>query len=614
MAVLRGSFSFAVPFSFLLAISFSILSASEATGSSSTCAEVDDAASLIHVRRTSGGSPAKAAEKAEAFSQHPGADEAAILNVIDEAFKDVKGPGSFLETNMHTDNTWQICGTINWPSNPSIAPGTLIYKDMEEKLGIVQYCDPSTGSARDDATCKAIYGAQRAILQLVEQFPQGPKFVNASITDWGDYHSYIDGSVGPAVKDSMPPVAPVLNGNAASGWILCDIIRMVLTQSASQAGAGVCGWVAPLGALSRRAPAQAIKMLVRLMWTGRTSSKMSQPCPYIYEEQPGLVPYQDENGWVPRWFSGTDVHCTGNSADCHAASGSPLQPAGATFAFTQSLQSSYRASVGGSCDLHPAQLNYPGASKSFVATIKAVGGQFRYGSLWACNTVIDPVNQACKVIANPELRGPLSAADFWTLFNYPIEPVKADEFDTKVKETVAKAGAAGEDVGQAVSAAITQLSASSTWIATYFKTILDIYGGDMQKALTLTDLSDTWDVPSFTEDMLASACKAELAFFQIDSAPLQGGGKTPEDAIGRAGPYYPQDKTKKGKCDHAVFLETCDLENDLYTVWTWGSRRYLTKLGLLGTPVTSTGDPNPAGPWNTGLLCYATLGNLSSVP
>ncbi|CAE8612028.1 unnamed protein product [Polarella glacialis] len=348
-------------------------------------------------------------------------------------------------------------------------------------------------------------------------------------------------------------------------------------------------------------------MLVRLMWTGRTGSKMSQPCPYIYEEQPGLVPYQGEN-----------VHCTGNSADCAAAKGMPLQPAGATFAFTQSLQSSYRASVGGSCDLHPAQLNYPGASQSLVATTKAMGVMGSYASLWACNTVIDPVNQACKLIANPELRGSLSAADFWTLFNYPQDPLQLRELQIKIAETAAKATAASENATVAVIAAIAQLPPSS-WMATYFNTFMDLSDGDYEKAMA----SRHFAVPSFTEDLLASACKAELAFFLIDASPLLGGGKTPEDAIGRAGPCYPHYKTpedvrwmnaKKGKCDHFVFLETCDLENDLYTVWTWGSKRYLTKQGLLGRPVTATGDPNPAGPWNTGLLCFATLGSLSSVP
>ncbi|CAE8618381.1 unnamed protein product [Polarella glacialis] len=617
MAAFHGSFGFAVPFSFLLAVAFSILSAAQATGPSSTCDEVDDAASLMHLRQTNGGSfGAKASEKAQVLSQPPGGDEAAILQVIDEAFEDVKGPGSFLQSNVHEDDSWQICGGINWPSNPSIAPGTTIYRDMEEFLGITQYCDPNTGSARDDATCKAIYAAQRAIFELAGQFPQGPKFVNASITAWGNHPSYIDGSVGPVAKDSMPPVAPILNGNAASGWILCDIVRTVLTQSADQAGSGVCGWVAPLGALSRRAPAQAIRMLVRLMWSGRASSQMSQPCPYIYDQQPGLVPYEDnQNRWHPSWFSGSDVHCSGNAADCQVAIGSPLQPAGATFAFTQSLLSSFRASVGGSCDLHPAQLNYPGAPKSLPESITTVQGQGNYGSLYACNTMIDPVNQACKLVVNTELRGSLSSADFMTLFAYPSEPLQMKQFSTVCKDTAARAEANGENIGQAVSEAIKQLAASSTWIATYFKTIMDIYGGDLQKALTLISLSDTWGTPSFTEDLLASACKADVAFFSIDAEPMQNQGFTPESAVGRAGPYYPRPDGKEvkkvGECDHAVFLESCDQESDLYTIWTWGSRRYFTKLGLLGTPATDAGDPNPAGPFNTGVLCSATLGSLS---
>ncbi|CAE8585366.1 unnamed protein product [Polarella glacialis] len=459
MAAFHGSFGFAVVFGLLLAVSFSILSAAEATGPGSTCDEVDEASSLMHLRQTNGGS--FDAPPMTNGPQLPGGDEAAILQVIDKAFKDVKGPGSFLQSNVHEDDAWQTCGKMNWPRLSIHRAWT--YNDMVEKLGMTQHCHPHTGSARDDATCKAIKAAQRAILQLSMggKFPQGPKFVNASITAWGKYPSYIDGSVGPVAKDSMPPVAPILNGTAASGWILCDIVRTVLTQSANMAGAGVSSWVAPLGALSRRAPAQAIKMLVRLMWSGRATSQMSQPCPYIYDQQPGLVPYQDQTGgWHPSSFSSSaDEHCFGHAVDCKAAFGLPLQPAGATFAFEQSLLSSFRASVGGNCELHPSQLNYPGAPKSLTESMYTVQGQGNYGSLYACNAMIDPVNQACKLVVNSELRGSLSSADFMTLFAYPLEPLQSKQFETVCKDTAALPEANGENIGQAVSEAIKQLAA-----------------------------------------------------------------------------------------------------------------------------------------------------------
>merc|ERR1711941_69562 len=39
------------------------------------------------------------------------------------------------------------------------------------------------------------------------------------------------------------------------------------------------------------------------------------------------------------------------------------------------------------------------------------------------------------------------------------------------------------------------------------------------------------------------------------------------------------------ECNHAVYLETCDVENNNYVVWTWGTTFNLTREFILGWPV-----------------------------
>lgn len=531
-----------------------------------------------------------------------------INQIIDEEFADVKGKGGFLESNVLEDDTWQICSALDWPSDPNVAEGS-VYDSMMKELGFDEYCSVS-GKAPEDATCKAIFAAHKALVKLAKMFPKGPKFVNASITDWGTYNSWVDGSVGASVPGSMPPVRQIKSGNPTTGWMLCDIVRVVLTQSPNQVQSGTCGWIGQMGALAIRAPAQLIKMLVRLYWTGTVNSEMTRPCPYVYEQQPGLVPYQSATGWHPKSFaSKSAAACTGNEYDCAASAGKPWQPAGATFAWVQSLLSGYRAAAGGDCEIQGAPLNYPGAPAELGAQIESVQAQFASGAVWACNLVLDPVKKGCKQLVNTDIRGSMSLDAFWAYQAYPFEPMTNSMLGEKLGPLMT-----APDPGPAITEEYEKLSKTSELVKKNYDFLKNTFGS-IERALQFEATLENFPIPSFTEDLLKQACKADVAVLNVDSTVLNYFGKTPEETLRIdmvTAMTAMMGTVMVGRCDHFVFLQECDEELDIYTLWTWGSRRYMSRAALLGTSnVNAQGQAAANSPFHTGIVCYAVASELT---
>ncbi|CAE6930458.1 unnamed protein product [Symbiodinium natans] len=206
-----------------------------------------------------------------------------VEQVLDYFFADVNLLGSRIPAAIKQDNTWAECTQVDWTEHSGQGVKEVI-KAMEEELGVDAFC---AENPKDD-TCKAINAAIRTSWELVHRYELAPKFTSVAVTDWGEYPSWVAGSVGDVDREVEPPQAEVLDGKGLVGYSMCSILRTVLTGSPNQLGSGTCGWVASLGALSWAAPAQAIKMGVRLFWTGRILERL-EPCPNIYTLQPGLV-------------------------------------------------------------------------------------------------------------------------------------------------------------------------------------------------------------------------------------------------------------------------------------------------------------------------------------
>jgi len=147
--------------------------------------------------------------------------------------------------------------------------------------------------------------------------------------------------------------------------------------------------------------------------------------------------------------------------------------------------------------------------------------------------------------------------------------------------------------------------------------LADSYG------VNLLQLNDVYGppYPSFTEVELNETCNSHVNMLVIDATVLQIAFSNPKiiyqlrqerlPAFGNFG--LP---AKSHGCNHAVYLESCDYENNEYRIWTWGTTVTLTKEILLGYPTTqqfptAPGEYEPA--WNTGALCAAVKASKISI-
>eukprot|EP00928_Gymnodinium_smaydae_P017970 TRINITY_DN16850_c0_g1_i2.p1 TRINITY_DN16850_c0_g1~~TRINITY_DN16850_c0_g1_i2.p1 ORF type:complete len:659 (+),score=59.96 TRINITY_DN16850_c0_g1_i2:76-2052(+) len=588
------------------------------------------------------------------------AEENEILKIIEKSFEPVKRrPGDFLPSNIKHDKTWEMCTGIDWPANPPLERGTDIFRNMEDELGFKDFCWPG-GIAPEDPTCLAVFATVDALKALSERFPEGPMFANAFVVNWGRYDSWAQGAVDAVNLSATPPSAKVNKGNGIIGFAFCDIARTILTQSPNQMGAGICSHVAPLAALARLAPAKIFEMSVRLLWTGKIIPGLKAPCSYFFDRQPGLVPWQNGTaGWVPSeassiWSDRKSV-CTGNEADCSKGS-SPAQPAGLTYMFSAAEVGQYSINNHGSCDgrkLFP--LTYPGSNPGIK---NDQGGNAKTG-LWGCRQDIDPVNSTCRVIANPKICGTLPLDLCGRYLSLPIDSSVFDRGSPKIIEFINSHGAYGINLKdpktQADLQTLMQSDSAAKVVVEYYQEVLGSYA-DTKYALEALfaviaySTTGVW-IPSFTEELLEQACNSKVALLTVDATPLTingVSGQTPfynsfdgwteadaQTKLKMVETYFTNaglvDKIKKylndpataklvtpspaavmkshGKCDHVVYLESCDARNDIYKIWTWGGYVNLTKATLLGLPVNTT---IANGTFNSGIICNAVVADKIS--
>eukprot|EP00931_Biecheleriopsis_adriatica_P026387 TRINITY_DN16063_c0_g1_i2.p1 TRINITY_DN16063_c0_g1~~TRINITY_DN16063_c0_g1_i2.p1 ORF type:complete len:682 (+),score=142.11 TRINITY_DN16063_c0_g1_i2:98-2143(+) len=590
----------------------------------------------------------------------PDKKEAEILDIIAKAFAAVHGPGKYIESSRKDDQTYEVCGLVDW-SVPHVTESRL-YKDGEVELGIVSKCKNS--NTQDDL-CKALGAFTQSMRTLAKKFPEGPKFYNAFVTDWGKYNSWVNGSVGKVSYQTEPPSAKVNDGNGIIEYAICDIVREILTQSPKQYGAGVCSHVASLDALANKAPAKLLEMAVRLLWTGRHSTHEEHSCSYVYERQPGLVPWKNEESqWVPK--SAADAMakqeslCTGNAADCSQAAGQPTQPMGLAFMWAQAAASEIDTGHGGTCKGRKVgMLNYPGISKEDAALIGNDQGGSAASMLWACRHFIDPKGGTCRLHFNRAACGGLpfevcsKFSTTWLPVLYKESVLKFATEDATLD--VIKQTLTGFMAGQSQSslASLVPKNVNASWNKMWGKDvrgklaseqILDRMGsGNMYLAMGVliadTTALDFYDgVPSATEEVLATACSAKVATLLVASDPLQfleqlGNLPTNYSLTGSffganisaadlaiefksdATPAMVEQAneildavvadTRKpyGMCNHAVFLDVCDEANNEYSLWSWGKLYKVSKELLLGQPVQLEGDES--GAYNSGMMCAA---------
>ncbi|CAE7848967.1 unnamed protein product [Symbiodinium necroappetens] len=272
--------------------------------------------------------------------------------ILDVYFKDINMTGRRIAEAIHNEQTWAECASVDWTQEALEFDSTGKLGEMRKRLGVDAYC----AKKKTDVTCLAI---------------------------------------------------EVLDPTGVVGFGVCSILRTVLTGSPHQQQQGTCGWVSSLGALSWAAPAQAIKMGMRLFWTG-TMLKSIKTCANIYDLQPGLVPLV--KGSAER------VLCYKR---CHTFEGwQPVQASGVTAMWTYALLSSIVEHPQG-CPI-PSAINVVYTDMEFEdpeawQQFRQISDQGENQSIAMCKRLISPdcdiawldgrgdsvaLERACKVVEN----------------------------------------------------------------------------------------------------------------------------------------------------------------------------------------------------------------------
>jgi len=552
--------------------------------------------------------------------------------LINDKFANITGAGGYNEHDIKEDATWQKCTSIDWTevaSEPTM-DGKLqlpALQRMLDELELSERCNCSSEWCQDD-TCKAVFAAIDVFTELCNS-EHDPAFANYSVTTWGYYPSWVKGSVeGLDYTMEMPVKVKLTHPKGVCGYAICDLLRTILTQSANQMMTGTCSYVASLAALSRKAPAKAIKVATRLFWLGEMTDELGPPCPLIFAQQPGLIPFKTRYGWKPDFYTdGSSGGCSGSAMDCGHASGMPQQNIGLTFSWSQTLISVWMKENWGYCadDAVRAGITYPGQSREDAAMATRNQGGWYNSMVWECKNLFHlGEGSSCRLVMNPLVcslgldKAPM-CKEKWA--KEPAFPVMSEVFQydiIKYRSEAFEHGIIGYDAQEAyVKPAIRAKYNASEYsrLLEYLDLLEHLAAQYGTSWLQINELSGP-PYPSFTFAELNETCNAHINMLIIDATVLQVAFSNPEVIYQLKMQKLPlfgslNLPAKSYGCNHAVFLESCDHDANEYTIWTWGTAVTLTREILLGYPTTQRGFPTapdsyvPA--WNTGALCAAVV-------
>lgn len=346
------------------------------------------------------------------------------------------------------------------------------------------------------------------------------------------------------------------------------------------------------------------KIAMRTMWTGRPTDDMPEPCEYIYEQQPGLVPFVDRNGTVrPRVFTGSvSAPCDTREGPCETGGGGPNQAAGLQFMWTQSLISSYIRYSWAGCD-KPGQpkirMTYPGQPKAEFDESNSVQHGNMASMFWMCQRVIDPIGGTCTAIFNYEICDDINNEDCYAYLTFPIETKLADLYDNAPSEYEKW-----------------QMRKEFPNVERYDELITQVAKQNGK------DQDDEWvpgeSFPSLTEELLEKMCAADVALMTVVSEALVFALDHPEkwEHIRKNNFYFyaPDDALDFAKCNHVVFLQSCNYEDNNYVLWSWGVTIKMTREILIGEILDRHVNSRSNSTFTTGIACSAVVAHQVSVP
>ncbi|CAJ1364156.1 unnamed protein product [Effrenium voratum] len=553
-------------------------------------------------------------------------------SIINEAFGNVTEDGGYLLGNIKADATWEECTRIDWnevakfdDEEGKLSPYSV--ERMLKELHLQACLDGESDWAKDD-TCKAVKAALEVSTELSHD-PFEPLFANFSVVAWGKYPSWVkDTVVDLDYSKPMPVKAKVKDPKGVIGYAICDLLRVILTQSADQMSTGTCSYVASLAALSHKAPAKLIKLAVRLFWTGMITPKVGKACDGIYHQQPGLVPFKSGYGWIPSFYqNGGSASCAGSAMDCATSQGRPQQNAALTFSWTQYLISTWMKENWGYCQKDGVRsgLTYPGQDDYDAAMATRNQGGWYNSMFWECANFIDPEGGSCKLLVNPNtcVLGKFEVCEKkWSL--EPAFEVQSEVWEPLVVKYRTEAWMQGavsySEQEKYVIPKLHEAFAEKPLLRDYLEFLQSLANKTGESVFEINEVSGP-PFPSFTEELLKQTCEAYTNLLVIDATVLQVAFSNPgiiQQARDQDLPLFGNfglPSVSYG-CNHAVYLQSCDFKKDLFKIWTWGTTVTLSKRMLLGWPAAQRGYPTRAGAswtWNTGAICASVTADQITV-
>ncbi|CAE8615957.1 unnamed protein product [Polarella glacialis] len=441
--------------------------------------------------------------------------------------------------------SWQACASVDYSSSKGLHSDAV--HEMIQQIGLEDLRDEG------DATYSAFIAGYNTMMSL-RKLDANPRFQNYTLVNWlqpqTGFASW--GSAGNQVGEVdysvRPPAAEVLSKHAGDGFALCEFTQTILKQSNHQL-LNNCGPTAVLAALVIRSPALAFKKSLQLYYTGALPEMDTTPCPYVYEQQPGLIPFNASTPGYNAFPAGTNM-CPGVMLQTEGSGGGgQCQPVGIQRMWTTSMLDTYEqkmrreAGLDDGCSrslyesLHPEE---PTDKAQLTRNSMLVGAA---AVVYTCSvafgapcTFISPAVSECMQQLNLD-----EAA-----CTHLLTSKGASLSDSALVTPLAKQ-AMGSGNWAPVEQMIDERPTLTRWLGLLNGT------STAEKVKSLPVLMNLAMNPSSdgeaTAAMMAKACNAEHAMLAVNGAVLEGqpGG---------------------GPCDHCIFLEGC--EGDSYQVWSWG--------------------------------------------
>jgi len=216
----------------------------------------------------------------------------AMVSIIDTAFGDLAEKTHYrlpppVESGLLDYQLWQECAHLDYTSFSGIESATA--QELLKSIGITQLCQ------LNDPICKAFYAALEA-LQKLRKLNVKPKMQNYSLVNWAEnevgFPSWGSASQVDVDYSASPPTATTSDTSAGTGYAFCELVVTTMRQSNIQLF-NSCGPSAVLSAMLMRSPIEAFKKGLQLYYTGTLPGLPEPPCSYIFNQQPGIMPFED---------------------------------------------------------------------------------------------------------------------------------------------------------------------------------------------------------------------------------------------------------------------------------------------------------------------------------